>query len=277
MTATGIRPGAPGPWAAAAFTAPSRVVRGRALLASEWTKFWSVRSTYWTLLVMVLTPVVFGALLAFVFAQPAKSAGPPNDPLLSGFLSLEYAVLAACVLGVLQFSSEYSTGLIRTTFTSVPRRRAVLAAKAGVLGGITLVAGEVVANVSFFLDQAILNSHHQGVSWSTHGAAGAVVANGAVLFSCVMLALAIGAIIRHTAGGISATIALIVLPAILGLLPQPWGHRISRLTLTNAAQQTSVLHSRTDQFSPTFSMVVLFAWPVIAMIVATVMITRSDT
>jgi ABC-2 type transport system permease protein len=276
MTATGIQPGAPGPQAAA-FPAPSRVVRGRAMLASEWTKFWSVRSTYWTLLVMIGTPVVFGALLAFVFAHPAKSAGPPGDPLLSGFVSLEYAVLAACVLGVLQFSSEYSTGLIRVTFVSVPRRRAVLAAKAVVLGGITLVAGEVVAFASFFLEQAILKAHHLGVSWSTHGAAGAVAANGTVLFACVMLALAIGAIIRHTAGGISATIALVVLPAIFGLLPQPWGHRTSRLTLINAAQQVSILHSRTDLFSPTFSMAVLFAWPVIALIVATVMITRSQT
>ena len=270
MTATEFRP-------AAAFAAPSRVVRARALLTSEWTKFWSVRSTYWTLLIMVVTPIVLGNFVAFVFAQPSKSPGPPPDPLLAGFISLEYAVLAACILGVLQFSSEYSTGLIRTTFISVPRRRAVLAAKACVLGCMTLVAGEVVAFASFFLDQAVLNTHHLGVSWSTQGAAGAVVANGVVLFACAMMALAFGAIIRHTAGGFSATIALILLPAVLGLLPDPWGQRIARFTLTNAAQQVSVLHSRTDLFSPTFSMVVLFAWPVIALIVATATITRSQT
>jgi len=276
MTATDVRADLPGS-AAVARRPPSRVIRARALVISEWTKFWAVRSTYWTLLVMVVTPILFGALLAFVFAQPSKTPSSPTDPMLPAFVSLEYAVLAACVLGVLQFSSEYSTGLIRMTFISVPRRRAVLAAKAFVLGGMTLVAGEVVAFVSFFLNQAVLHRNHLGISWSTPGAAGAVAANGVMLFACAMLALAIGAIIRHTAGGISTTIALIVLPTIVGLLPEPWGHRLGRFTLTDAAQQVSLLHPRTDLFSPTFSMVVLLAWPVIALIIATAMITRSNT
>lgn len=217
-------------------------------------------------------------LVAFALTRAARaSSSPPIDPLLPAFVSLNYAALAVCVLGVLQFSSEYSTGLIRTTFISVPRRRAVLAAKGTVIGGITLVAGESVALVSFFLDQAIMHTRHQGVSLSSHGVPGAVVANGAVLFAIAMMALAIGAIVRHTAGGISATIAVIALPTILGLLPEPWGNRIARFTLVDAAQQVSVLHSSTDLFSPTFSMVVLLAWPAIALIVATVMIPRSPT
>lgn len=254
---------------------PSRVIRARALVTSEWTKFWSVRSTYWMLLVMVVTPISLGALVAFALAHAAS--GTSTDPLLPAFFSLNYAVIAACVLGVLQFSSEYSTGLIRTTFISVPKRRAVLAAKGAVVGGITLVAGEIVAFMSFFLDQAILNTRHQGVSLSTHGAAGAVAASGLALFACVMMALAIGAIVRHTAGGISAAVAVIALPTLIGLLPEPWGHRIARFTLTDAAQQVSVLHSRTDLFSPTFSMVVVLAWAAIPLVVAAVMITRSQT
>ena len=253
---------------------PSWVVRARALVTSEWTKFWSVRSTSWMLLVMVITPIMLGAIVALVLVH---GSGSPTDPLLPAFASLDYAAIAACALGVLQFSSEYSTGLIRTTFISVPQLRAVLAAKGIVTGGVTLVAGESIAFVSFFVDQAILHTHHQGVSLSTHGVSGAVVASGVVLFACAMMALAFGVIVRHTAGGISAAIAVIVLPTILGLLPQPWGHRLARFTLTNAAQQVSVLHSSTDLFSPTFSMVVLLAWPAIPLIVATVMITRSPT
>jgi hypothetical protein len=108
MTTTGIRPSGQ--------AAPSLAVRARDLLASEWTKFWSVRSAYWTLLVAAVTPVVLSDLIAFALAQPSskRSPGPPPDPMLPAFYSLEYAVLAVCVLGVLQFSSEYSTGLIRT-------------------------------------------------------------------------------------------------------------------------------------------------------------------
>ena len=101
---------------------------------------------------------------------------PRPDPLLPEVVSLEYAVIAVAVMGVLAFSAEYSTGLIRTTFTAAPRRRAVLAAKAVVLGAVTLAAGELVAFASFFLAQAVLAGHHQGVSLSRPGVPGAVLA-----------------------------------------------------------------------------------------------------
>ena len=145
-------------------------------------------------------------------------------------------MIAVSVLGVLSFSAEYSTGLIRTTFTAAPRRRAVLAAKAVVLGVVTLAAGELVAFASFFLVQAVLAGHHQGVSLSRPGVPGAVLAAGLLLCVCTLLGLALGSIIRHTAGGIAATIAVIVLPAILGLLPPPWNGRIGRFALLEAAQ-----------------------------------------
>ncbi|HEX5290857.1 MAG TPA: hypothetical protein VFX25_18505 [Streptosporangiaceae bacterium] len=102
-------------------------------------------------------------MVAFAFTN-APGHGPPPDPLLPGVISLEYAVIAVSVLGVLAFSAEYSTGLIHVTFTAAPRRRAVLAAKAVVLAAVTLAVGEAVAFASFGLDQAILAGHGQGVS-----------------------------------------------------------------------------------------------------------------
>ena len=75
-------------------------------------------------------------------------------------------------MGVLAFSAEYSTGLIRVTFTAAPRRRAVLAAKAVVLAAVTLAAGEVVAFASFWLVQAVLAGHRQGVSLGHPGVPG---------------------------------------------------------------------------------------------------------
>ena len=215
---------------------PSLAVRALDLLASEWIKFRSVRSTYWSLLVAVVTPIAVSALVAFAFAHQPAAAGPPPDPLLPEVLSLEYAVIAVSVMGVLAFSTEYSTGLIRTTFAATPRRRAVLAAKAVVLGTVTLAAGELVAFVSFFLVQAVLAGHHQGVSLSRPGVPGAVLAAGLLLCVCALLGLALGAIIRHTAGGIAATIAVIVLPGIVALLPAPWSGRLGRFTLLEAAQ-----------------------------------------
>jgi ABC-2 type transport system permease protein len=258
---------------------PSLAVRARDILASEWVKFWSVRSTYWTLLVAVVTPIALSDVVAFVTAQgpTSRNAGLPPDPMFSSFIGLEYAVLAVCVLGVLQFSSEYSTGLIRTTFVAVPRRRAVLAAKAVITGAVMLVAGEAVAFTSFFIVQGVLHTKHLGVSFSHPGVPGAVLANGALLPVCALFALAMGAVARHTAGGIAATIAFITVPSIFGLLSPPWGARIGRFTFIDAAQQVSYLRPQTDLFSPAWSLLVLFAWPAAALAVAAVMITRTET
>ena len=254
---------------------PTLPVRARDLLASEWTKFGSVRSTYWSLLVAVVTPVAVSAVVAFAFTS-ARNQGPPPDPLLPGVISLEYALIAVSVMGVLTFSAEYSTGLIRVTFTAAPRRRAVLAAKAVVLGVVTLAAGELVAFVSFWLVQAVLAGHHQGVSLGRPGVAGAVLAAGLLLCICGLLGLALGAIIRHTAGGIAATVAVILVPGILALLPAPWNGRLGRFTLLQAARQVSALHPAANLFSPGWSLLVLLAWPAAALGAAAVLITRRD-
>jgi ABC-type transport system involved in multi-copper enzyme maturation permease subunit len=260
-------------------TGPSLATRAMDLVTSEWTKFRSVRSTFWVLLVAVVTPVAVSAVVALAFAHtPKAGAGskPPSDPLLPEVISLEYALIAVAVLGVLAFTSEYSSGLIRVTFAAAPRRRAVLAAKAAVLAAVTLTVGEAVAFASFGLDQAVLAGHHQGVSLGHPGVPGAVLCAGLLLCVCTLLGLALGAIVRHTAGGIAATIAVIVVPAILALLPSPWNGRIGRFTLLEAAGQVTALHPAADLFSPAWSLLVLLAWPGIALAAAAVLITRRD-
>jgi ABC-2 type transport system permease protein len=270
MTATDVTAGrlAPAP-------VPPLALRARDLLTSEWTKLRSVRSTYWTLLVAVVTPIGISVIVAVTLANQTAGAAPV-DPLLPGFISLEYAVLAVGVLGVLAFSTEYSTGLIRTTFAAEPRRRAVLAAKAAVIGAVTLVAGELVAFTSFAAVQAVLSGHHLGVSLTRPGVPGAVLADGLLLFVVALMGVGLGAIIRHTAGGIAALVGLIFLPAILGLLPAPWGGRVGRFTLLEAARQVTALHPAANLFSPALSLLVLLAWPAAALLIAALMITRRD-
>jgi len=263
------------PTAPARPNVPSIAVRARDLLGCEWTKFRSVRSTYWTLAVAVVTPIGFSILVASAFAA-APPGGTPADPLLPGLLSLEYAVIAVAVLGVLSFSSEFGTGLIRTTFAAAPRRRAVLAAKAAVTGTVTLIAGEVVAFSSFFADQAVLSGHHLGVGISDPGVPGAVLATGVLLCVFALIGVAIGAIVRHTAGGIAAAIGVIVVPAVLALLPAPWNGRIGRFTLLDAARQVTALHPQPDLFTPAASLLVLLAWPAAALAAAALLITHRD-
>ena len=125
--------------------------------------------------------------------------------LSSSFLGYgEYPVLPVTVLSVLTFTSEYGSGLIRTTFTAVPRRDAVLAAKAAVTGAAALIGGELLAFACFFLTQAILSVHHRGLALSHPGALRAVLAVGFVLAVCALIGVGAGAVTRHTAGAIAA-------------------------------------------------------------------------
>jgi ABC-2 type transport system permease protein len=265
MTAVQIRP--------ADVAEPALAVRARDVLISEWTKLGSVRSTYWTLLVAAVTAVGGSAVVAL----PARGPRSVPDPVAWSFLSwLEYPLLAVGIMGVLAFTAEYTTGQIRTTFTAVPRRLAVLAAKAAVAGTVALVFGELLAFASFLLTQAILSGKQQGVSLSHPGVPGAVLAAGFVLVVVALLGLALGAIIRHTAGAIAALPALFYLPLILLWLPSPWSHRLERFTLPVAAYQVVALHPATNLFDPALSMLVLIAWPAAALLAAAVLITRRD-
>jgi ABC-2 type transport system permease protein len=141
---------------------------------------------------------------------------------------------------------------------------------------VTLVVGEVVAFACFGLVQAVLSGKHLGVSLSHPGVPGAVLANGLLLFVVAMMGVGLGAIVRHTAGGIAAVVGLIFLPAGLALLPAPWGARVGRFTLLEAAHQVTALHPATNQFAPGWSLFVMLAWPAAALLIAAVAITRRD-
>ena len=269
---------APQPGAAPA-AVPALAVRARDVLASEWTKLRSARSNYLTLLMAAVWTIGVTAVVAHTLVAPHGPPPPgPMTPLTESFLGYaEYTVLPVSILGVLAFTSEYSTGLIRTTFTAVPRRRAVLAAKAAVAGTAALIAGELLAFTSFFLTQAILSERHRGLSLAQPGVPGAVLAAGLVLAACALAGLGLGAIVRHTAGAIAATVAVIfLLAATYLLLPSPWNARIGRFTLPAAAYQVVAWHPQAGLLSPALSLLVLLAWPAAILLAAAVVITRRD-
>ncbi len=253
--------------------APSVVIRARDLLVAEWTKLRSVRSTIWALLIAAVTALGGSLIMAFAAAGDGKQ---PFDPVASIYFAwLEYPVLAMGVLGVLTFTSEFSTGQIRTTFTATPRRGAVLAAKATVVGALTLVIGEALSFVAFLVSEAILSRHHRGISLGDAGALRAVVAAGVCLLAVGVLGVALGAIIRHTAGGVLALPTLLYLPLVLLSLPAPWGSRFGKFTPLMASYQLVSIHPQADLLSPALSFLVLLAWPTTALLLASVLITRD--
>lgn len=270
MTVSGIHP--------AQARVPALAARARDVLAFEWIKLRSIRSNYVTLL--VATVVTLGATVVVARALAATPGHRPGGPapLIASFLGYaEYMVLPVSVLSVLQFTSEYATGLIRTTFAAVPRRLAVLTAKAVVFGVGALVAGEALGFACFFLTQALLSGRHRGLSIAGPGVLGAVLAGGFLLPATALTALGIGAVIRHTAGAITGAVAAIYgVAGLCLLLPSPWKYDLGRFTMGFAASQVLATHPQHGLFSPAVSMLVLMAWPAVALIVAGLVLIRRD-
>ena len=206
---------------------------GQALRA-EWIKLWSVRSSAWTMVSLVVLGV---GLTALVCATSAEwLASPEADESPGSFVTwgMMIAQLTAVVLGVLVISSEYSSGMIRTTMAATPRRGTVLLAKATVLSAVLFVAGTVTAVVGYFAGNYFLDAEGVGVPWSAD-VARALVGNGLYLAMLGLFSMAMAVLIRHTAGAISVGLALIfVVGGLVGLVPGSVGDWLAKLMPGNA-------------------------------------------
>lgn len=181
-----------------------RAPRGRYGLAQaarmEWIKLRSLRSTWWTLAITLAGTIGIGMAVG---ASTRNAAGDLTNNALAGVVP---GVLLAGVLGVLTMTSEYSSGLIRATLTAVPRRPMVLAAKAGVLGGMLLAAGEAGAFLSFFAGGAALGHGIAAPTLSQPGVARAVLLTGTSFCLVSLLGVGLGAIVRHSGAAIGVLV-----------------------------------------------------------------------
>lgn len=206
-------PGSPYP----TYTSPIPVVRthlGHAL-ASEWTKIKSVRSTMWTLGVFVLLVIGIGLLTGLVVSSADPDMGG-ESPLALGFFGLLLGGMCIITLGVLTTASEYGTGMIRTTMVACPSRGRVLAAKALVFFLIAFVVTLVCATLVGFLHVALLADHNAKDPSGEEWLKGTV---GVSLYVALLgtLSLAIGSIIRHSAGAITIMIGAVLAPLVIAL------------------------------------------------------------
>ena len=244
-------------------------------IASEFTKLRSVRSTYWTLGALFIVSVGLGIAItagtAANFANnPGNKAGfDATQASLGAFFELGQLIIA--VLGAMVITSEYSTGMIRTSLTAQPRRGVVYAAKAIVFTAVTLVISFVTAFIAFFVGQAIYSS--KGVSASlfhtvtipananvncnpnsgctaTFSGTDVITASavltaiiGTALFVTIvaLIAYGVGSILRHTAGAIATVIALLfIVPILEQTLPNDWRWDIMRFLPDAATRVISV-------------------------------------
>ncbi len=256
----------------------------RGAIASEFTKIRSVRSTYWTLAALLVVSIGIGAAItggtaASFSHNPANKAGFDATQIsLIAFFEIGQLIIA--VIAAMAITSEYSTGMIRTSLTAQPRRGTVYAAKAIVLTSLTLIVSLITSFVAFFVGQALLSS--SGVSASLFhsvtipqnanvncpqgvgGGGGGLPPGCKVVFSgtyvispstvllavigCALfvtlvaiLAFGIGALVRHTAAAIAIAIAaLFIIPVLEQALPNEWRWDIMRFLPDAANRVVSV-------------------------------------
>jgi ABC-type transport system involved in multi-copper enzyme maturation permease subunit len=251
------------------------------LLRSEWTKLRSVRSTYWTLFAAALSMVGLATLLSAVYVnrydRVSNARRATFHPVAFSLSGIFLAQLAIGVLGVLIITAEYSSGSIRSTFTAVPQRRAVLVAKAAVFAAVTAVVGVGASFAAFFVGQAILSGKGIGAQIGDPGALRAVVGAGLYLAVLGLLALGLGALIHHSAGAIAAVFGLVfVLPGIVAALPSSWDKAISPYLPSNAGQAIIGTSHGVASLSPWAGFGIFCAYATAALVAAAVMLQRRD-
>ena len=208
-------------------------------LRSEWTKLRSVRSTFWALTATVVLGIALGAAIsaaaAHGYAKSSVSGKLSWDPAGVSLTGIAIAQLAIAVLGVLCISSEYSSGMIRTSLIAVPKRGRVLAAKSLVFAAVTFVVGEVTSFAAFFVGQALISGHAPHAALGDPGVARAVLGAGLYLTALAVLSVAAGTLLRHPAAAIACMMAVaLVLPVIAQALPDSWRNPVTEFWPTQA-------------------------------------------
>lgn len=262
------------------------------VLKAEWIKLLSLRSTWWTLAITVVVMVLFGLLQAssiqFMMEDEQLAAIASNmhgaEVATSGYF---FAVVTVAVLGALMFTGEYSTGMIRSTLAAVPTRLPVMAAKAiaivvvSVLTSAVGIAGAHVATIPMLNEYDLVPALDDETTWQIYGGT-------AFFFVAVALfALGLGALLRSTAGAITAVLGImILLPMVLSFFNQDWVQDIAAFLPLNAAGAflspsgaadagTAAMDAGID-LTAWEGVGVVGAWAVLALILGSIVLRRRD-
>ncbi|WP_374010754.1 ABC transporter permease subunit [Leifsonia sp. LS-T14] len=285
-TATASTPGATHPHTSLERLSFPGVVR------SEWIKLRTLRSTFWTLISAVVLVVGIASLVAF--AIPDKStlidrvsaaqrvaveAQAASFATTAATAGLTFASLVIAVLGVLVITGEFSTGMIRSSFTAVPRRFPVFAAKTLVLFLVAFIVGLISSAASWAVAVPILTSKGYTGDLFSAGTLWAIVGAGAYLGLVAVFALGVGAILKSTAGGIAGALGvLLVLPIIAnlvtGLTRTQWVADAGHYLISNAGSGMSGIANGT--LEPWANAVTVLIWAAVSFIAGAVLLQRRD-
>jgi ABC-2 type transport system permease protein len=264
-------------------TAPQLRVTQLRVIHSEWTKFRSIRSTIWSLLIAIALTIGFSCLAAVItvvrWSHMSFEERATRNPITIALIGVNLSQLAIGVLGVLFISNEYSTGMIRATFGAVPRRLPVLWAKIGVFAAVALAVTIPCVLIDFFATQAILGAHQiLKISFTAPGVSRTILGGALYLTVIGILSLGLGAITRNTAGGISVFVAIFfVIPPLMDILPTTWNNAISEYLPSSAGRDIFALFHGPHDLSPWPGFALFVGYTAAVIAIAAVLLVRRDT
>jgi ABC-2 type transport system permease protein len=262
-------------------TRPRGRVTQRGVFRSEWTKLYSLRSTRYALLATALLTIGFGIIATAVEVSRWTSLSAADkasfDPLTQSLLGVRFGVLAIGVLGVLLITGEYTTGMIRSTMTAVPKRLPILWGKTGVYALVALVITVPAAFIAFFAGQAILSGQHIQIAFSHAGVPGAVIGAAGYLTLVGLFAMGLGGILRSTAAGIATFAGIMyVVPPLISILPSSVANSIDPYLPSNAGQAMMEIGHHAHTLSPGAGVAVFAGYVAAVIAAAAVLLVRRD-
>jgi ABC-2 type transport system permease protein len=254
-------------------------------LHAEWTKLRTISGPSWLLLgVAALTAGVSVAAVGATHCPAGMQC--PVDPTKLSLTGIQFGEAVVAILAVLAICNEYSTGMIRVTFTAMPRRELVFAAKAIVVAGLVLVAGSAAVLGSVLAGHLILPGHgftaargFHAVSLSYGPTLRAAVGSVLYLGLIALLSLGIAAMTRDSAVSIGAALAVLyIFPIVLAFVTnKTWEHRLERWTPTVAGLNIEATTGvRSLPISPWGGLGVLAIWAGVALLAGGILLRLRD-
>jgi ABC-2 type transport system permease protein len=253
------------------------------VIHSEWIKFRTVRSNVIGVAAAGVTVVALGAMFSS-FAGTEQATGPAagiTDPLRLSLSGFNIAQLVIGVIGVLVGSSEYTSGLIRTTFSTVSDHLLVLRAKALVYGGVAFVVGTLGALLAVMAGTATYAGTEATPSLTDGATLQAIVGMGVYVTGIGVIGLALGFLLRGTASAVGVLVGgLLIAPGLVGLLPDSVSDTTAKLlpSMAGAAfsDEAITMGRSSDLLSAGWGLAVFAVWVLGLLAAAAVVVRRRD-
>ncbi|GGE91841.1 ABC transporter permease [Mycetocola zhadangensis] len=256
-------------------------VRFAGILRSETIKLRSLRSTVWSYAILIAMSFALTAVLAATLASTMEGSLPAEAQtgIVMQVSSFPVALgqLVAAVLGVLFIAGEYGTGMIRSTFTAVPRRLPVLWAKALVLFVATFVVGLISTVGAYLIGSPFLSGSGIAAPLSHPDVLRAVIGGALYLALIAVFALGVGTVVRNSAGGISVVLGIIlILPTVLQFIPAEWATNTVPYLISEAGLGALGLQSDNPALEPWQQLLVVLGWVGASLTAGAILMKRRD-